>query len=89
MRESSRNGAWNLEPKKSGHDAIKRVKQRFKGMDYLVQIDLKGYFETIDLSSSERIKPSQLENVYLHYIDLYRHKNGFKDNFKSVSEIRN
>ncbi|MEK0310255.1 reverse transcriptase domain-containing protein, partial [Sweet potato little leaf phytoplasma] len=34
--------------KKSCHDAIKRVKQRFKGIDYLVKIDLKGYFDTIN-----------------------------------------
>ncbi|MDV3166664.1 MAG: reverse transcriptase domain-containing protein, partial ['Waltheria sp.' little leaf phytoplasma] len=34
--------------KKSCHDAIKRVKQRFKGIDYLVKVDLKGYFETIN-----------------------------------------
>ncbi|MDO8057266.1 reverse transcriptase/maturase family protein, partial [Candidatus Phytoplasma gossypii] len=34
--------------KKSCHDAIKRVKQRFKGIDYIVKIDLKGYFDTIN-----------------------------------------
>ncbi|MDV3166380.1 MAG: reverse transcriptase domain-containing protein ['Waltheria sp.' little leaf phytoplasma] len=34
--------------RKSYHDAIKRVKQRFKGIDYIVKIDLKGYFDTIN-----------------------------------------
>ncbi|MDO8057383.1 reverse transcriptase domain-containing protein ['Gossypium sp.' phytoplasma] len=34
--------------KKSCHDAIKRVKQRFKGIDYIVKIDLKGFFNTIN-----------------------------------------
>ncbi|MDO8054997.1 reverse transcriptase/maturase family protein ['Cleome sp.' phytoplasma] len=27
---------------------MKRVKQRFQGIDYLVKIDLKGYFDTIN-----------------------------------------
>ncbi|MDO8057478.1 reverse transcriptase/maturase family protein ['Gossypium sp.' phytoplasma] len=42
--------AWSFEfrTKKSCHDAIKRVKQRFKGIDYIVKIDLKGYFDTIN-----------------------------------------
>ncbi|UQV27038.1 reverse transcriptase domain-containing protein [Candidatus Phytoplasma asiaticum] len=41
---------WNFgfRTKKSCHDAIKRVKQRFKGIDYIVKIDLKGYFDTIN-----------------------------------------
>ncbi|MDO8057432.1 reverse transcriptase domain-containing protein [Candidatus Phytoplasma gossypii] len=35
---------WNFgfRTKKSCHDIIKRVKQRFKGIDYIVKIDLKG-----------------------------------------------
>ncbi|MFW8664526.1 reverse transcriptase/maturase family protein, partial [Candidatus Phytoplasma citri] len=42
--------AWNLgfRTKKSCHDAIKRVKPRFQGIDYIVKIDLKGYFDTIN-----------------------------------------
>ncbi|MDV3199960.1 MAG: group II intron reverse transcriptase/maturase, partial [Candidatus Phytoplasma australasiaticum] len=40
--------SFGFRTKKSCHDAIKRVKQRFKGIDYLVKIDLKGYFETIN-----------------------------------------
>ncbi|MDV3174937.1 MAG: reverse transcriptase domain-containing protein, partial ['Bonamia sp.' little leaf phytoplasma] len=40
--------SFGFRTKKSGHDAIKRVKQKFKGIDYLVKIDLKGYFETIN-----------------------------------------
>ncbi|MDO8057548.1 reverse transcriptase domain-containing protein ['Gossypium sp.' phytoplasma] len=42
--------AWSLgfRTRKSCHDAIKRVKQRFKGIDYMVKIDLKGYFDTIN-----------------------------------------
>ncbi|MDO8060295.1 reverse transcriptase domain-containing protein, partial [Candidatus Phytoplasma aurantifolia] len=41
---------WNFgfRTKKSCHDAIKRVKQRFKGIYYIVKIDLKGYFDTIN-----------------------------------------
>ncbi|MDO8054049.1 reverse transcriptase domain-containing protein ['Opuntia sp.' phytoplasma] len=27
---------------------MKRAKQRFKGIDYIVKIDLKGYFDTIN-----------------------------------------
>nr|WP_320411983.1 reverse transcriptase domain-containing protein ['Gossypium sp.' phytoplasma] len=27
---------------------MKRVKQRFKGLDYIIKIDLKGYFDTIN-----------------------------------------
>ncbi|MDO8064291.1 reverse transcriptase domain-containing protein [Candidatus Phytoplasma bonamiae] len=34
--------------KKSCHDAIKRVKKRFQVINYLVKIDLKGYFDTIN-----------------------------------------
>ncbi|WP_422691243.1 reverse transcriptase domain-containing protein, partial [Candidatus Phytoplasma fabacearum] len=40
--------SFGFRTKKSCHDAIKRVKQRFKGIGYLVKIDLKGYFETIN-----------------------------------------
>ncbi|MDV3149268.1 MAG: reverse transcriptase domain-containing protein [Candidatus Phytoplasma australasiaticum] len=40
--------SFGFRTKKSCHDAIKRTKQRFKGIDYLVKIDLKGYFETIN-----------------------------------------
>ncbi|MDO8078975.1 reverse transcriptase/maturase family protein [Candidatus Phytoplasma aurantifolia] len=41
--------AWSFgfRTKKSCHDAIKRVKPRFKGIDYIIKIDLKGYFDTI------------------------------------------
>ncbi|MDO8057588.1 reverse transcriptase domain-containing protein, partial [Candidatus Phytoplasma gossypii] len=41
---------WSLgfRTKKSCHDAIKRVKQRFKGIDYIIKIDLKGYFDMIN-----------------------------------------
>ncbi|MDV3166184.1 MAG: reverse transcriptase domain-containing protein ['Waltheria sp.' little leaf phytoplasma] len=49
---------WSLgfRTKKSGYDAIKGVKQRFKGIDYLVKIDLKGYFDTINQEILMRIK---------------------------------
>ncbi|MDV3180067.1 MAG: reverse transcriptase/maturase family protein, partial [Candidatus Phytoplasma australasiaticum] len=40
--------SFGFRTQKSCHDAIKRTKQRFKGIDYLVKIDLKGYFETIN-----------------------------------------
>ncbi|MDV3160706.1 MAG: reverse transcriptase domain-containing protein, partial [Sweet potato little leaf phytoplasma] len=40
--------SFGFRTKKSGHDAIKRVKPRFQGIDYLVKIDLKGYFDTIN-----------------------------------------
>ncbi|MDV3179210.1 MAG: group II intron reverse transcriptase/maturase [Candidatus Phytoplasma australasiaticum] len=40
--------SFGFRTKKSCHDAIKRTKQRFKGIDYLVKIDLKGYFDTIN-----------------------------------------
>lgn len=40
--------SFGFRPKKSCHDAIKRVQQRFKGIDYLIKIDLKGYFETLN-----------------------------------------
>ncbi|MDV3167685.1 MAG: reverse transcriptase domain-containing protein, partial [Candidatus Phytoplasma australasiaticum] len=40
--------SFGFRTKKSCHDAIKRVKQRFKGIDYLVKIDLKGYFDNIN-----------------------------------------
>ncbi|MDO8060348.1 reverse transcriptase domain-containing protein, partial [Candidatus Phytoplasma aurantifolia] len=42
--------AWSFgfRTKKSCHDAIKRVKPRFKGIDYIIKIDLKGYFDTIN-----------------------------------------
>ncbi|MDO8030213.1 reverse transcriptase/maturase family protein ['Planchonia careya' phytoplasma] len=40
--------SFGFRTKKSCHDAIKRIKQRFKGIDYLVKIDLKGYFDTIN-----------------------------------------
>ncbi|MDO8054166.1 reverse transcriptase domain-containing protein ['Opuntia sp.' phytoplasma] len=41
---------WNFgfRTKKSCHDAIKPVKQRFQKIDYLFKIDLKGYFDTIN-----------------------------------------
>ncbi|MDO8059215.1 reverse transcriptase/maturase family protein, partial ['Crotalaria aegyptiaca' phytoplasma] len=41
---------WNFgfRTKKSCHDTIKRVKQRFQGIDYIIKIDLKGYFDTIN-----------------------------------------
>ncbi|MDO8055135.1 reverse transcriptase domain-containing protein ['Cleome sp.' phytoplasma] len=40
--------SFGFRTKKFCYDAIKRVKQRFKGIDYLVKIDLKGYFDTIN-----------------------------------------
>ncbi|MDV3153940.1 MAG: group II intron reverse transcriptase/maturase, partial [Pigeon pea little leaf phytoplasma] len=40
--------SFGFRTKKSCHDAIKRVKQRFKGIDYIVKIDLKGYFDNIN-----------------------------------------
>ncbi|MDV3166639.1 MAG: group II intron reverse transcriptase/maturase, partial ['Waltheria sp.' little leaf phytoplasma] len=40
--------SFGFRTKKSCHGAIKRVKQRFKGIDYIVKIDLKGYFDTIN-----------------------------------------
>ncbi|MDO8052901.1 reverse transcriptase domain-containing protein, partial ['Vigna radiata' phytoplasma] len=40
--------SFGFRTKKSCHDAIKRVKQRFKGIDYLIKIDLKGYFDNIN-----------------------------------------
>ncbi|MDO8060290.1 reverse transcriptase domain-containing protein, partial [Candidatus Phytoplasma citri] len=40
--------SFGFRTKKSCHDAIKRVKQRFKGIDYIIKIDLKGYFDTIN-----------------------------------------
>ncbi|MDV3150028.1 MAG: reverse transcriptase domain-containing protein, partial [Candidatus Phytoplasma australasiaticum] len=40
--------SFGFRTKKSCHDAIKRVKQRFQGIDYLVKIDLEGYFDTIN-----------------------------------------
>ncbi|MDO8059250.1 reverse transcriptase domain-containing protein ['Crotalaria aegyptiaca' phytoplasma] len=36
--------SFGFRTKKSCHDAIKRVKQRFQVIDYLVKIDLKDYF---------------------------------------------
>ncbi|MDO8057391.1 hypothetical protein OC698_01620 ['Gossypium sp.' phytoplasma] len=45
MKIFFQNGAWRTE--KSCHDAVKRVKQRL-GIDYIVKIDLKGYFDTIN-----------------------------------------
>ncbi|MDO7987137.1 reverse transcriptase domain-containing protein [Sweet potato little leaf phytoplasma] len=40
--------SFGFRTKKSCHDAIKRVKPRFQGIDYLVKIDLEGYFDTIN-----------------------------------------
>ncbi|AGL90661.1 Group II intron-encoded protein ltrA (Includes: Reverse-transcriptase) [Strawberry lethal yellows phytoplasma (CPA) str. NZSb11] len=40
--------SFGFRSKKSCHDAVKRVKQRFKGIDYIIKIDIKGYFETIN-----------------------------------------
>ncbi|WP_236628348.1 group II intron reverse transcriptase/maturase [Candidatus Phytoplasma ziziphi] len=40
--------SFGFRPKKSCLDAIKRIKQRFQGIDYLIKIDIKGYFDTID-----------------------------------------
>ncbi|MHA0849796.1 MAG: hypothetical protein ACVC7N_3490 [Candidatus Phytoplasma australasiaticum] len=40
--------SFGFRTKKSCNDAIKRVKQRFKGIDYIVKIDLKGYFDIIN-----------------------------------------
>ncbi|MDO8058225.1 reverse transcriptase/maturase family protein [Candidatus Phytoplasma australasiaticum] len=40
--------SFGFRTKKSCHDAIKRIKQRFKGIDYIVKIDLKGYFDAIN-----------------------------------------
>ncbi|MDV3166336.1 MAG: reverse transcriptase/maturase family protein ['Waltheria sp.' little leaf phytoplasma] len=40
--------SFGFRPGKSCHDAIKRVKQRFKGLKWLIKIDIKGYFDTID-----------------------------------------
>ncbi len=40
--------SFGFRTKKSCHDAIKRIKQRFQGIDYLVKIDLEGYFDTIN-----------------------------------------
>ncbi|MDV3149015.1 MAG: reverse transcriptase domain-containing protein [Pigeon pea little leaf phytoplasma] len=34
--------------KKSGIDAVKRIEQRFKGIDYLIKIDIEGFFDTIN-----------------------------------------
>ncbi|WP_369051709.1 reverse transcriptase domain-containing protein, partial [Candidatus Phytoplasma citri] len=41
---------WSLgfRTKKSCHDAVKRVKQRFQGIDYIIKIDLKGRFDNIN-----------------------------------------
>ncbi|MDV3166780.1 MAG: hypothetical protein Q8807_04050, partial ['Waltheria sp.' little leaf phytoplasma] len=36
--------SFGFRTKKSCHDAIKRVKQRFKGLDYIVKIDLNETF---------------------------------------------
>ncbi|MDO8059254.1 reverse transcriptase domain-containing protein ['Crotalaria aegyptiaca' phytoplasma] len=40
--------SFGFRTKKSCHEAIKRVRQRFQGIDYIVKIDLKGYFDTIN-----------------------------------------
>ncbi|MDV3166195.1 MAG: reverse transcriptase domain-containing protein ['Waltheria sp.' little leaf phytoplasma] len=40
--------SFGFRPGKSCHDAIKRVKQRFQGIKWLIKIDIKGYFDTID-----------------------------------------
>ncbi|MDO8060173.1 group II intron reverse transcriptase/maturase [Candidatus Phytoplasma citri] len=40
--------SFGFRTKKSCHDAVKRVKQRFQGIDYIIKIDLKGYFDTIN-----------------------------------------
>ncbi|XBQ83598.1 group II intron reverse transcriptase/maturase [Candidatus Phytoplasma solani] len=40
--------SFGFRTKKSCHDAIKRVRQRFTGIDYIIKIDLKGYFDTIN-----------------------------------------
>ncbi|WP_373402854.1 group II intron reverse transcriptase/maturase [Candidatus Phytoplasma solani] len=40
--------SFGFRTKKSCLDAIKRVKQRFQGIDYIIKIDLKGYFDTIN-----------------------------------------
>ncbi|MDV3199279.1 MAG: reverse transcriptase domain-containing protein [Sweet potato little leaf phytoplasma] len=40
--------SFGFRPKKSGLDAVKRIEHRFKGIDYLIKIDIEGFFDTID-----------------------------------------
>ncbi|WP_339332582.1 reverse transcriptase domain-containing protein, partial [Hydrangea phyllody phytoplasma] len=40
--------SYGFRPNKSPHDAIKRIKERFKGIKWLIKIDIKGFFDTIN-----------------------------------------
>ncbi|WP_227807041.1 group II intron reverse transcriptase/maturase [Mulberry dwarf phytoplasma] len=40
--------SYGFRPDKSPHDAIKRIKDRFKGIKWLIKIDIKGFFDTIN-----------------------------------------
>ncbi|MDO8057339.1 reverse transcriptase/maturase family protein [Candidatus Phytoplasma gossypii] len=83
--------AWSLgfRTKKSCHDAIKRVKQRFKGIDYIVKIDLKGYFDTINHDILMRtlnrfIKKSKVLSTINKWLKAGFMKDGIK--YESLSD---
>ncbi|XFE95397.1 hypothetical Protein psc5_07140 [Candidatus Phytoplasma solani] len=40
--------SFGFRTNKSCHDAIKAVKAKFQGIDYIIKIDIEGYFDTID-----------------------------------------
>ncbi|WP_227807126.1 reverse transcriptase domain-containing protein [Mulberry dwarf phytoplasma] len=40
--------SYGFRPNKSPHDAIKRIKERFEGIKWLIKIDIKGFFDTIN-----------------------------------------
>ncbi|MDO8057492.1 reverse transcriptase/maturase family protein ['Gossypium sp.' phytoplasma] len=80
--------AWSFgfRTRKSCHDAIKRVKQRFKGIDYIVKIDLKGFFNTINHEiSMGTLKQFIRKNKTLSTINKWLKAGFMKDDLKYES----
>uniref|UniRef100_UPI0003817C6F reverse transcriptase domain-containing protein n=1 Tax=Milkweed yellows phytoplasma TaxID=208434 RepID=UPI0003817C6F len=40
--------SYGFRPGKSTHDCLKRFKQRFKGINWFIKIDLKDFFDTVN-----------------------------------------
>ncbi|UQV27084.1 reverse transcriptase domain-containing protein [Candidatus Phytoplasma asiaticum] len=80
--------SFGFRTKKSCHDAVKRVKQRFQGIDYIIKIDLKGYFDTINhgilmRTLNQFIRKNKVLSTINKWLKAGFMKNGIK--YKSLS----
>jgi len=64
--------SYGYRPNKSQHDAIAKTKQRCWECDWVLEVDIKGYFDTIDHELMMKVLKEHTEEKWIHlYVERW------------------